>query len=155
MDNNIKIKIKFLSNYAKEPRYATSGSAGVDLHACLTNEDSSESPRITIKPGEIFLVSTGIALKIPDGIGGFIFARSGLASKRGIALANGVGVIDSDYVGEIKVPLINLSAADYILNNDERIAQIVFMPHFCANFLPTQNLEETARGGGGFGSTGL
>lgn len=132
----------------KLPEYATSGSAGMDLSACIPSE-------IVIKPGEIVKVNTGIAIQIPNsGIGGFVFPRSGLSSKHGISLANCVGVIDSDYTGEIICPVINHSSTEYTIKPGDRIAQIVFMPVFKALLQEVDKLEATDRGSGGFGSTG-
>lgn len=133
---------------AKPPKYATGGSAGMDLSACIQED-------IVIKPGEIVMVPTGIAIQIPDNtVAGFVFPRSGLAGKYGISLANCVGVIDSDYRGEIICPMINLGKNVHVVKNGERIAQIVFMPVFAAVLQETAALEETERGTGGFGSTG-
>lgn len=149
--NKIDIKIKLLENNTEKklPFYATEGSAGMDLIACIDNE-------IVLKPLERTLVPTGIAIKLPnENYGAFVFARSGLATKRGITLINCVGVIDSDYTGEIKVGLVNLSNEDYILTKGERIAQLVIMPVNQANLIPTEELEKTERGAGGFGSTGM
>lgn len=132
----------------KMPEYATSGSAGMDLSACIGSD-------IVIKPGEIIKIPTGIAIQIPhSGIGGFVFPRSGLSSKHGISLANCVGVIDSDYTGEIICPVINHGSSDYTIKPGDRIAQIVFMPVFKASLVETDKLEATGRGSGGFGSTG-
>lgn len=134
---------------AKLPEYATPGSAGMDLSACIPGE-------ITIKPGEIVKVNTGIAIQIPhSGIGGFVFPRSGLSSKHGISLANCVGVIDSDYTGEIICPVINHSSSDYTIKPGDRIAQLVFLPVIKARLQETDRLEATERGSGGFGSTGV
>ncbi|MDD4503794.1 MAG: dUTP diphosphatase [Clostridiaceae bacterium] len=134
---------------SKTPEYATEGSAGIDLSACISED-------ITIKPGEIVKVNTGIAIQIPHkGIGGFIFPRSGLSSKHGISLANCVGVIDSDYTGEIICPVINHSKSDYTIKCGDRIAQIVFMPVLNVKLQQTDSLEATERGAGGFGSTGM
>jgi dUTP pyrophosphatase len=131
------------------PEYATAGSAGIDLSACISED-------IIIKPGEIVKVNTGIAIQIPHkGIGGFVFPRSGLSSKYGISLANCVGVIDSDYTGEIICPVINHSSSDYTIKSGDRIAQIVFMPVLNVKFQQTDSLEATERGSGGFGSTGI
>ncbi len=147
---NVKINIKFLDNNKERqaPFYATDGSAGMDLKACLDRS-------ITLKPLERALIPTGIAISLPGPqYGAFIFARSGLASKHGITLANCVGVVDSDYTGEIKVALINLSNEPYTINNGERIAQLVIMKVAKAQFNVTDTLVETKRGSGGFGSTG-
>lgn len=133
---------------AKIPEYATAGSAGMDLSACIPED-------IIIKAGERAMVKTGIAIQIPrSGIGGFVFPRSGLSSRYGISLANCVGVIDSDYTGEIICPVINLSISDYIIKSGDRIAQIVFMPVINAKLHEVDKLEVTERGAGGFGSTG-
>lgn len=132
----------------KLPEYATSGSAGMDLSAFITED-------IIIKPGEIIKVNTGIAIQIPNsGIGGFVFPRSGLSSRHGISLANCVGVIDSDYTGEIICPVINHSSSDYTIKSGDRIAQIVFMPVLNVKLQEADKLEVTERGSGGFGSTG-
>lgn len=144
------IKIKVINNKVHEwglPKYATEGSAGLDLCACI---DKS----ITINPGERVLVNTGIAIHINDrNLAGFIFARSGLASKKGISLSNGVGVIDSDYINEIKVALVNLGLESQIINPGDRIAQFVVMPVVNINWEMVEDLESTSRIGG-FGSTG-
>lgn len=133
---------------AKTPEYATIGSAGIDLSACITEN-------LVLKPGEIAMVNTGIAIQIPNrGIGGFIFPRSGLSSKFGVSLANCVGVIDSDYIGEIKCPVINHGKSNYTIRHGDRIAQIVFLPVLNVKLQETDSLEKTERGSGGFGSTG-
>ena len=144
---NVSVKIKYLSENAVTPEYATDGSVGMDLAAAI------DSP-LLIKSGERALVPIGIALQIPEGYGGFIFARSGLAIKKGISLCNGVGVIDTDYTGEIKVAMQNSSAQDYIINPGDRIAQLVFMSVQRANLVKVEKLDETERGSNGFGSTG-
>ena len=131
------------------PRYATGGAAGMDLSACLMEEP------ITLAPGERALVSTGIAMAVPPLHVGLVFARSGLAVKRGIALSNGVGVIDSDYRGEVKVGLINLGSEAATIRHGERIAQMVILPVVQANPIEVEELTDTERGIGGFGSTGL
>lgn len=143
----MKVKIKYLSGNAVSPEYATDGSAGVDLSAAI------DSP-IEIRKGKRVLVPTGIAMQIPSGFGGFIFPRSGLAHKKGISMSNCVGVIDSDYTGEIKVALYNISEHDYTVNPGDRIAQMVFMPVASAEFEESTELDDTERGSGGFGSTG-
>ncbi len=148
--NEIEVKIKFLENNTekKVPFYATPGSAGMDLTACIEED-------IVLKPLDRKLIPTGIAIKLPsEDYGAFLFARSGLATKKGITLANCVGVVDSDYTGEIKVGLINLSNEEYVLKNGERIAQMVILPVNQAKFTVTDELEKTQRGSGGFGSTG-
>lgn len=134
---------------AKAPEYATAGSAGMDLSACIPEE-------ITVKPGEIVKINTGIAVQIPHrGIGGFVFPRSGLASRHGISLVNCVGVIDSDYTGELICPIINLGSSEYTIKPGDRIAQIVFMPVFNVKLQESVELAATERGAGGFGSTGI
>lgn len=146
---SIDVKIKYLTETAKKPFYATDGSAAMDLSADITSD-------MVIKKGERLLVPTGIAVQLPSGdYGAFIFARSGLSVKNGICLANSVGVIDSDYTGEIKVGLINLSAEDFTLHPGDRIAQLVIMPVSRANLIEVSSLSETERGSGGFGSTGV
>lgn len=148
---NVEVKIKFLDNNTerKMPFYATEGSAGMDLIACLSQD-------VVLKPLERALIPTGIAIKLPSAdYGAFVYARSGLSIKKGITLANCVGVIDSDYTGEIKVGLINLSNEEYTVQNGERIAQLVIMPVCQANLVEVDELEKTERGAGGFGSTGM
>ncbi|MBR3934357.1 MAG: dUTP diphosphatase [Clostridia bacterium] len=147
---NVEVNIKFLDNNKekKVPFYASLGAAGMDLTACLETS-------ITLKPLERALIPTGIAISLPsEKYGAFLFARSGLASKHGITLANCVGVVDSDYTGEIKVALVNLSNNEYTIENGERIAQMVIMEVAKANFTVVDELAKTERGSGGFGSTG-
>ena len=141
------IKIKLLCPNASPPAYATAGSAGMDLSAAV------EAP-LTIPAGEWRLVPCGVAVQIPPGFGGFVFARSGLAVKKGITLCNGVGVIDNDYTGEIKIAVINLSDQDYTINPGDRIAQLVILPVETADFVVVDDLSTTRRGSKGFGSTG-
>lgn len=130
------------------PSYATDGSAGIDLFASLKED-------LIFKSGDIKKIPTGISIHINDNnIAGFVFARSGLSSKHGISLVNSVGVIDSDYTGEIICPMINHSNIEYMLKPGDRIAQIIFMPIYIANFVLKDELNETKRGSGGFGSTG-
>ena len=148
--NKVEVNIKFLDNNKekKVPFYASQGAAGMDLTACL--EES-----VTLKPLERALIPTGIAISLPsEKYGAFLFARSGLASKHGITLANCVGVVDSDYTGEIKVALVNLSNNEYTIENGERIAQMVIMEVSQAHFTVVDELAKTERGSGGFGSTG-
>ena len=143
------INFKKMNSNAKPPYRATKGSAGADLFACI-DED------IELKPGERRLIPTGIAIELPDSsCGAFIFPRSSVASKCGVSLANCVGVVDSDYRGEIKVPLINHSDCAYIVHNGDRIAQMVIMPVILPVFKEAEELGETERGEGGFGSTGV
>ncbi len=130
------------------PRYATEGSAGLDLHACIG------SP-LEVPPGSRLKVPTGISIEIPHRfIAGLVFPRSGLASKHGISLANAVGVVDSDYKGEIMVAIYNQGPDLYVITPGERIAQLVFVPIFKATLHEVDSLEVTGRGTGGFGSTG-
>ena len=145
---NAKIKIKKLFPEAKIPTYGCEYSAGADLYACTDGE------REIIMPGETKLIHTGIAMEIPTGFVGLVFARSGMAVKRGTAPANKVGVIDSDYRGEIMVALHNHSHAESVIEDGERIAQIVIVPYLTAEFTEADALDETERGEGGFGSTG-
>lgn len=147
IDMNFKMKIKKLNDNAIIPTYGSEFSAGADLYSC-------EGEDIIIASGETRLVHTGIALEIPQGYVGLIYARSGLATKRGLAPANKVGVIDSDYRGEIMVALYNQSNTEQTVANGERIAQIVFTPYVCADFEVCDELDFTTRGEGGFGSTG-
>ena len=140
------LKIKKLNETATIPTYGTEYSAGADLYAALEND-------IEIKPGETIMIGTKLAMEIPTGFVGLIFARSSLGSKKGLAPANKVGVIDSDYRGEVKVPLFNHSNSTQTITKNERISQIIFIPYLKANFIETESLEETIRGTGGFGST--
>lgn len=141
-----ELKIKKLDEKAIIPTYGTEYSAGADLYALL-DED------LEIKPGETVMIGTGLAMAIPTGYAGLIYARSSLGSKKGLAPANKVGVIDSDYRGEIKVPLFNQSKETQIISKNERIAQIIFTPYLKVNFQETDELDDTTRGTGGFGST--
>ena len=144
----MKLKIKKTDPRAQLPVRGTPGSSGLDLRAVL------DEP-MTLPPGALVSVPTGIAIGLPspDTVG-LVFARSGLAVKHGIGLSNGVGVIDSDYTGEIRVGLINQSAVPYDLHPGERIAQLVVMPICRPELVEADTLEETERGAGGFGSTG-
>ena len=142
------LKIKKVNETAVIPEMATSGSAGMDLRACIDKD-------IVIKPGERALIPTGLAIALESNLYvGYIYARSGLAVKQGITLANCVGVIDSDYRGEVKVGLINQSNVDYTVKNGERIAQLVIAPVIIPKISVVDILDETERNGGGFGSTG-
>ncbi len=144
----MKVKIKRLRSQAKLPSRATSGSAGMDLYACI---DES----VTIAPGELMLIPTGIAIALPDSnSAAFLYARSGLGVKHGICLANGVGVVDSDYRGEVCVGLCNVSDKPYTIEPNERIAQMVIAPVIIPEIEETDELDDTQRGEGGFGSTG-
>ncbi len=143
----MKVNIKKLNENAIIPTYGSDFSAGADLYACIDSE-------LTIKAGETVLVKTGLAIEIPQGYGGFIYARSGLASKRGLAPANKVGVVDCDYRGEVMVALHNHSSVDQAILPKERIAQLVIAPYLKADFEVVEELSDTVRGQGGFGSTG-
>lgn len=141
------LKIKKLREYAQIPRNATAGSAGFDLCA------ATEHP-VTIEPGETAGVPTGLALQIEKGYAGFVFARSGLGIRHGIVPANCVGVIDSDYRGEVLVGLHNHSKTAFTVSPGDRIAQLVLMPVHTPEVELCEELDDTARGSGGFGSTG-
>jgi len=144
----MKLKIKKLNDTAIIPARATPGSAGMDLHACIAEPAE-------ILPGQRLAVPAGISIE-PDSVdcAVFIFARSGLATRHGIALSNSVGVVDSDYRGEVIVGLINHSDAAYTVSPGERIAQMVVMPVCLPEIVPADDLTGTGRGDGGFGSTG-
>ena len=143
-----KLNIKLLTATAAIPTRATEGSAGYDLRADLGE------PKL-LKVGEIFPCPTGVAIELPDkNHVAVVCARSGLAIKRGITLANAVGIIDSDYRGEIKVGLINLGSEDFEICPGERIAQLLIMPVETPELCPVDEISETERGAGGFGSTG-
>ena len=147
---NINVKI-LLSRGMEMPAYATAGSAAIDLRAAI-----DEGTTVTIEPGEHALIPTGLAIS-PEttGVVAIVAARSGLAIKQGICLSNGIGVIDSDYRGEICVGLHNTSRVPFTVNRGDRIAQMMFMPVYQAKLLEVGSLDETARGAGGFGSTGV
>lgn len=144
---NGKVKIKKLDERAMIPSYGSEYAAGFDLYAVLDSD-------VTIKSGGTYLVKTGLAMEIPTGYAGMIFARSGLATKKGLAPANKVGVVDSDYRGEVMVALHNHSLEDKTITHGERIAQMVIMPFYKAIFEEVTELSDTLRGEGGFGSTG-
>lgn len=141
------LQIKKLQENAVLPLRATSGSVGYDLCAAL------EEP-VTLNPGETKPVPTGLAMAIPEGYGGFLFARSGLAVKHGIAPANCVGVIDSDYRGEVLIGLHNHGNTPYTIQPGERVGQLVLLAAALPEVMECEALEETQRGTGGFGSTG-
>lgn len=141
------MNIKKLNENARIPTYGSEFAAGADLYACLDAD-------VTIAPAETLLIHTGLAMQIPEGLVGLIYARSGLASKKGLAPANKVGVIDSDYRGEIMVALHNHGTIPQTISDGERIAQIVFAPYYAAEFSVVDELDDTSRGTGGFGSTG-
>lgn len=147
MVNSIPVKIKKLKPNAAIPTYGSKYAAGADLYACI---DSA----VSIQPGETHLIPTGLSMELPEGYAGLIYARSGLASKKGLAPANKVGVIDSDYRGEVLVALHNHSTATASVDPGERIAQLVITPYIAGLFEEADDLSETVRGEGGFGSTG-
>ena len=144
---NHSISVKKLHPMAKLPVYGSTEAAGADLHACLEEA-------ITVMPGETAWIPTGIALEVPKGCAGLVYARSGMAAKRGLAPANKVGVIDSDYRGEIKVVLLNHSKEPQVIEPGERIAQFVITPVLTPEYVLVEELSDTERGVGGFGSTG-
>ena len=143
----MKVKIKKLNENATIPTYGSPYAAGADLYACIDNAEA-------ISPSETKLIKTGLAIELPIGYAAFIYARSGLASKRGLAPANKVGVVDCDYRGEIMVALHNHSDKIQSIEPGERIAQMVIAPYITAEFEEAQELSDTVRGVGGFGSTG-
>lgn len=143
----MEVRIKKLNSEAVVPTYGSEFSAGADLYACETED-------ITIAPGETRLIHTGLSFEIPEGFGGFIYARSGLATKKGLAPANKVGVIDADYRGEVMVSLHNHSGVTQTVSPGERVAQLVIAPFLKAEFTVAEELSDTVRGSGGFGSTG-
>lgn len=142
-----EIAVKRLRDGAVLPTYGSTGAAGADLYACLEGE-------MTIPAGETAFIPTGIGMEVPEGCAGLIFARSGLACKQGLAPANKVGVIDSDYRGEILVALYNHSGESRTVRNGERIAQMVITPVLTPAYVEVEALSDTARNSGGFGSTG-
>ncbi len=141
------VRVKKLHPNAVLPTYGSSEAAGADLYACLENP-------VTIAPGESFFVPTGIALEVPRGCAGLVYARSGLACKRCLAPANKVGVVDSDYRGEICVVLHNHGKEPQTVQPGERVAQFVITPVLTPVYEEVQSLSDTSRGTGGFGSTG-
>lgn len=143
----VNINIKKLNEKAIIPTLGSEYAAGSDLYACI------DEP-ITIAPGETVMIKTGLAMEIPEGYAGLIYARSGLATKRGLAPANKVGVVDSDYRGEVMVALHNHSNVDATVEVSERIAQLVVTPFLSVAFSEVDELSKTVRGAGGFGSSG-
>ena len=141
------ISVKKLRENALLPRYGSPEAAGADLYACLEQD-------IVIGPGETAWIPTGLAMELPVGYAGLVYARSGLAAKQGLAPANKVGVIDSDYRGEVTVVLFNHGAVPQTVRSGDRIAQLVVTPVFTPGFQEVESLSNTARGAGGFGSTG-
>lgn len=141
------IPVKRLKSGAKLPTYGSAEAAGADLYACL-DED------LTIAPGQSAFVPTGLAMEIPKGCAGLIYARSGLACKKGLAPANKVGVVDSDYRGEFLIVLLNHGTEPQTVRHGDRIAQLVITPVLTPGFAEAETLSETQRDSGGFGSTG-
>lgn len=141
------IKVKKLRENAILPTYGSVSAAGADLYACLETD-------VTVAPGETVFVPTGLSMELPAGTAGLIYARSGLACKRGLAPANKVGVIDSDYRGEFIVALHNHGTQTQTVSCGERIAQLVVTPVLTPGFVEAEELSDTSRGAGGFGSTG-
>lgn len=142
-----EVRVKKLRENAILPTYGSAFAAGADLYAAI------DAP-MEIAPGETRLIPTGLAFEIPEGFAGFVYARSGLATKRGLAPANKVGVIDSDYRGEVMTALHNHGKEAQTVEPGERIAQMVIAPYITAKFILSDELDDTARGEGGFGSTG-
>jgi dUTP pyrophosphatase len=141
------IRVKILREGAKLPAYGTAEAAGADLCACIEED-------LIIEPGMTAFVPTGFAMEVPKGCAGLIYARSGMACKRGLAPANKVGVVDSDYRGEIMVALHNHGAEPQTISNGDRIAQMIITPVITPEYIVSDSLDDTQRGGGGFGSTG-
>lgn len=144
----VKVNFKKLDKNAHAPTYGSQFAAGADLYALTGGET------VRFAPGETKMIHTGIAVEIPEGYAGLVYARSGIATKRGLAPANKVGVIDSDYRGEVMVSLHNHSGAEQEIADGERIAQLVIAPFLTAEFCEAEELSDTVRGEGGFGSTG-
>ena len=142
------VRVKKLHPNAVLPTYGSAEAAGADLYACLEEA-------VTIAPGEVYWVPTGIALEVPKGCAGLVYARSSLGAKRGLAPANKVGVVDSDYRGEVKVVLLNHSNQPQTLQPGERVAQFVITPVLQPAYEEVDELTDTSRGEGGFGSTGM
>ncbi len=141
------VKIVKLQQNAHIPTYGSADAAGADLYACIDEA-------VTILPSQTVLIPTGLSMEIEQGFAGFIYARSGLATKRGLAPANKVGVIDSDYRGQVMVSLHNHTDRPQTVEPGERVAQMVFAPVYQAQFCEVDALQDTERGTGGFGSTG-
>lgn len=141
------IRVKILKPGAKLPSYGSAEAAGADLYACLENP-------VTIAPGQTVFIPTGIALEVPKGCAGLVYARSGMACKRGLAPANKVGVVDSDYRGEFMIVLHNHGSEPQTVSHGERVAQLVITPVLTPGFVEVVQLDETQRGSDGFGSTG-
>ena len=142
------VEIKIVTKTGQVPEYETSGSAGMDLRANL------EEP-VVLEPGERRLIETGLFIEIPDGYEAQVRARSGLSIKHGITLINGIGTVDSDFRGELKVPLVNLGQEAFVIENGDRIAQMVIAKYSKVTWKIADSLSETERGEGGFGHTGV
>ena len=142
-----KVRVKRLLPNAVLPTYGSADAAGADLHACLEEA-------VTIPAGKTVFIPTGLAMEIPSGCAGLIYARSSMGAKRGLAPANKVGVIDSDYRGQVMVALHNHGQQDQLVQPGERVAQLLIMPVFTPGFCEVDDLTDTDRGAGGFGSTG-
>lgn len=141
------VKVKILREGAVLPTYGSEGAAGADLYACLNTP-------VNIAPGETVFIPTGLAMAIPEGLAGLVYARSGMACKRGLAPANKVGVIDSDYRGEIMVAILNHGTQPQQISHGDRIAQLLLTPVMTPSYKIATDLDETCRASGGFGSTG-
>ena len=144
-----RVCVKFVSKSGRLPAYETAGSAGADLRAYLPDGD------VILEPGERKLIPTGLFSQLPAGVEAQIRARSGLSIRHGICLTNGVGTVDSDYRGEWNVALVNLGQEPFTISDGERIAQVVFSRYEQPDFLQTEIIDETERGDGGFGHTGV
>lgn len=141
------VRVKKLSPKAILPTYGSAEAAGADLYACLENP-------VTIRAGETVFIPTGLALEVPKGCAGLVYARSSMGAKRGLAPANKVGVIDSDYRGEIRVVLLNHGTQTQTIAPGDRVAQLLITPVVTPQYVQAQELDDTQRGAGGFGSTG-
>ena len=141
------LRIKKLRDNAQMPTYGSEYAAGADMYAAIDEA-------VTIEPGETKFIPTGLAFEIPEGYAGFIYARSGLACKKGLAPANKVGVVDADYRGEVMVALHNHGKVAQTVETGERIAQMIIAPFVAVNYIFSDELDNTVRGAGGFGSTG-
>ncbi len=144
-----RVCVKFVSKSGRLPAYETAGSAGADLRAYLPDGD------VILEPGERKLIPTGLFSQLPAGVEAQIRARSGLSIRHGICLINGVGTVDSDYRGEWNVALVNLGQEPFTISDGDRIAQVVFSRYEQPDFLQTEIIDETERGDGGFGHTGV
>lgn len=147
MTENNKVKVKIVTKTGDVPKYETAGSAGMDLKADLKTS-------VTLNPMERQLIPTGLFIELPIGYEAQVRARSGLSIKYGITLINAIGTVDSDYRGELKVPLVNLGNEPFVIKHGERIAQLVVTKHDIVQWETVERLEDTDRGSGGFGHTG-